>query len=109
MDKPINHSNLRDLIMNFVSSYESYFHKVVRIDLGLPFSHDSMSETPLQWRVIKLTLGEDRKTWDDHQDAFLQYSRDCSLIFDYFDKTNKMPKWCTISYRNGNMVLKSRR
>jgi len=109
MYKPLQHNTLIDLIKNFVSSYEFYFHLVKAVNLGLPFSHSCVSETPLQWRVIKLTLGKDKKSWDDHRDAFLQYSRDCSLLFDYFVQTGNMPKWCTKGYREGHMTLTSRR
>ena len=109
MDKPIQYNNLEDLIINYVSCYESYFHWVQQIDLGLPFSHNRISETPLQWKVMKLTLENSKERWDDHRDAFLQYSKDCLLLFDYFDKTGDMPEWCTQSYRQGNVTLKSRR
>lgn len=109
MSKPIQYNDLQDLIDNYVSSYNSYFHWVQRIDLGLPFSHSCISETPLQWKVMKLTLENSMEKWDDYHDAFLQYSRDCIFIFDYFDKTGNLPKWCTQSYRQGNVTLKSRR
>ncbi len=109
MYKPLQYNTLTDLVKNFVSSYESYFHEVKAINLGLPFSHSCVSETPLQWKVIKLSLGRDKTNWDDHHDAFLQYSRDCLLLFDYFVHTGKMPKWCTKLYREGYMTLTSRR
>lgn len=109
MYKPVTYDSLNALIGEFISSYGSYHHVVERIDLGLPFSHDCVSDTPFQWKIMNLTLGEDKRGWDDHHDAFLQYSRDCSSIFDCYDKTGNMPKWFTLQYRNGHVTLKSRR
>ncbi len=61
MDKPLIYSTLNDLIEEFISCYESCFHTVLGIDLGLPFSHSCISETRLQWKLMTLSLEENQK------------------------------------------------
>ena len=104
MYKQLKFGTLYDLISEFVLSYESYFHSVAGVDLGLPFSHDCLSETPLQWKFMKLTITAHGKIkrWTQYNDVFLQYSRDCLFIFDYYEKTGTIPKWCTKEYRDGS-------
>jgi hypothetical protein len=68
-----------------------------------------MSETPLQWKIMKLTLNENKESWEDFNDSFLQFSNDCLALFDHFDRTGAFPKWCNAQYREGMVIIKKRR
>lgn len=108
MYKPLRYGTLADLVCEFIQSYKKYYHQIIEINLGLPFSHDRISETPLQWKVMRLAL-EQRSSWHEYHDAFIQYSKDCQLIFNYIEQSGKMPDWCTEKYKRGFMLKKVRR
>ena len=109
MYKPIKFNNLYDLVDEFVTSYDSYFQTVEKVDLGLPFSHNCISESPLQWKLVQLQRNENIQDWSWFSDSFIQYSKDCLLIFEYYEKSGKFPKWCTKSYREGSISSTRRR
>jgi len=101
MFKALKYNSLSDLILEFDKSYEHYFHKLVNVSIGLPFSHNRVSETPLQWKVLTCSIDNGSKTWQSHKDTFNRYSKDCSFIATYFEATGKLPSWCNETYRTG--------
>ncbi len=108
MYKPIKFNSLYDLINEFVCSYDSYHQSILKVDLGLPFSHDRISESPLQWKLVQLKIDE-KKTLKRFKEVFSQYSRDCVLIFEFLEYSGCLPKWCTKSYREGSISSSKRR
>ena len=106
MYKPLRYESLSDLIQEFAKSYESYYHEVVEVNFGLPFSHNRVSETPLQWKVMRLSRQEGF-IWQDYADTFKRYCKDCSLIASYFEATGIYPQWCNAEYRRGGIIQKS--
>ena len=54
MYKPLIFNSLYDLIENFKDSYEMCFHRLVKIYLGPPLSHDMFCDTPIIWRSLAL-------------------------------------------------------
>ena len=109
MDKQLQFNNLADLIEEFLNSYKKYHHQVIEFELGLPFSHDHVSETPLHWKVIKFILKGKEKCWNTYRDTLIQYSRDCTMIFQHVERTQRLPEWFDDKYRNGFVGIRSSR
>ena len=72
------------------------------LSVGLPFSHDDCSETPIEWKVLNIDLASAEVTNRDQVIAALdRYTRDCSFIFDFFSRTGRYPDFCTKEYLCG--------
>lgn len=99
MFKEIKYDDLSMMIKEFIKSYNHYWHTVKEVYAGLPFNHAQASDTPLEWRVMRLSMSEGQ-TWEDYDDVFIQYSKNCLTISHYFEKTGQFPHWCNESYRN---------
>ncbi|CAM9943556.1 unnamed protein product, partial [Phaeothamnion confervicola] len=51
------HASLSALVEDFAHGYESCWHRVVRVSVGLPLPHDVNSEAPVKWRAMDVPLG----------------------------------------------------
>mmetsp|Transcript_31743 Transcript_31743/g.46676 ORF Transcript_31743/g.46676 Transcript_31743/m.46676 type:complete len:290 (-) Transcript_31743:1463-2332(-) len=114
MYKELKHNSLADLATEYRTCYDSYCHKVVQISVGLPFTHDVISETPLQWKVMRLTTtfndgggGKDNNDWDQLEPTLLQYTRDCLSLLEYYIHKGFLPEWCDEDYRCGKINIQS--
>ena len=108
MYKPLRFETLADLVDEFLKCYDNYYHKIIQVNVGLPFPHDQISETPLQWKVLRLKFDQG-SSWQAQREGFIQYSKDCSLIYEHFVHSGKMPDWCTADYKRGIIKKKARR
>ena len=111
MYKSLSFTSLAELIEEFLKSYKNYYHDVIEIALGLPFTHDEVSETPLVWKLIKIKLDESNSahTWKDYTRALNQYSKDSSIIFEHYAQRGDFPSWFTDCYRKGLVTIRCRR
>jgi hypothetical protein len=82
------------LVDEFIKSYEEYG------SVGLPFSNDDCSETPIVWKVLTLSL-VDIASMEQAAQALDRYTRDYSYIFEYFSRTGGYPGFCAKDYRCG--------
>eukprot|EP01041_Mallomonas_annulata_P003191 gene3191-6295_t len=56
MNKDIHFDSVKELIDNYIESYQTVNHRLIKVYLGLPFSHDIFCDTPVKWRVLHLKL-----------------------------------------------------
>lgn len=56
MNKQFNYDTLASLIKEYEDSYESVYHRLLTVYIGLPLPHDLFSDQPLKWRAIKVRL-----------------------------------------------------
>ena len=102
MGKPLIFNSLVDLIEEFRDCYKECWHEIEIVSVGLPFSHDEISESPLQWKVLKLVV--DENTWEEIYEILLKYTSDCLVMLDYYRNHGKLPDIvATGNYRKGNM------
>jgi hypothetical protein len=98
MYKSFQYTSLHHLVQESIKCYKEYRHEVIMISIGLPFSHDSSSETPIQWKVLNINL---RDCSSDQVAVQLdRFTRDCSFIFDFFSRTCRYPDFCSKEYCN---------
>ncbi len=70
MDKALEYDSLWNLIMDFSSAYESVYHRLLSVYVGLPMPHDLEHEQPLTWKAIKLRIEkseEDANQFEIHK------------------------------------------
>jgi hypothetical protein len=101
MYKPLRYGSLFALIQEFDKSYKGYYHRLIDVNLGLPFSHNHVSETPLQWKLMRLSFETDKES--DCLDAITRYCKDCLVIISYYEATGGYPQWCDETYRSGHI------
>jgi len=100
MYKPMKFNSLFDLIKEFEESYKFYCHHLLTVEIGLPFSHHNISETPLLWKVVRFSL-QDGKCLDEYNYAFSRLSNDLKTAASYYEHTGNFPAWFDENYRRG--------
>lgn len=99
MNKNMIYDSLAALVKEFENSYKKCWHEVVNVSVGLPFSHDDISECPIQWKVLKLSL--QTLLWEDISDILSNYTSDCMHILEYFCHQRKLPDISIDDYKKG--------
>ncbi|KAI9203230.1 Vasohibin-domain-containing protein [Polychytrium aggregatum] len=56
MYKALRYDTLEDLILDYKEAYESNWHRLQKIKLGLPVPHDLSSNDKLPWKHISISL-----------------------------------------------------
>lgn len=97
MYKSVKFTSLYSLVNEFICSYRQYRHDVTVVSIGLPFSHDDCSETPIQWKVLNVSL-VGKISMDTTANVLERYTRDCSFLFDYFSRAGRFPDWYAKEY-----------
>ncbi|XP_067942089.1 tubulinyl-Tyr carboxypeptidase 2-like [Watersipora subatra] len=52
MHKPLHFTSLSDLVIDYIESYNQYHHKVNKLKIGFPVSHDPHSHEPIHWKGL---------------------------------------------------------
>ncbi len=76
--KPLNekYDRLSTLIGDFVSAYQTYGHKVLRIKIGLPIIHDLKSFLTINWTALVIQPTKtDRSEYDRELDKIVRIWR----------------------------------
>lgn len=56
MNKDMCFPCLSSLVEEYRRSYEACFHKLLTIYIGLPFSHNLLTDDPIKWRATKVRV-----------------------------------------------------
>lgn len=90
MNKDFRFDTLSQLVENFEKSYESCFHKLLVVYVGLPFSHDVHSDMPIKWRAVRVSLNPQYR---NHMIEQLEtYATSMLKVFEIFQMTGKLPE-----------------
>ncbi|KAI8914732.1 Vasohibin-domain-containing protein [Powellomyces hirtus] len=54
MDKPLSFKSLPEILKEFKKAYENNGHRLVKIKLGLPITHDTSSNERFTWKYLSL-------------------------------------------------------
>ncbi|GLI59171.1 hypothetical protein VaNZ11_000991 [Volvox africanus] len=73
MDKNLEYESLADLVSEYKSSYERWWHTLARVYVGLPLEHDTYYAGPVCWRYLTLSL-TGRKSWMAHRVALDKFA-----------------------------------
>eukprot|EP00735_Rhodelphis_limneticus_P014069 TRINITY_DN8052_c0_g1::TRINITY_DN8052_c0_g1_i1::g.20159::m.20159 TRINITY_DN8052_c0_g1::TRINITY_DN8052_c0_g1_i1::g.20159 ORF type:complete len:317 (+),score=19.01,sp/Q86V25/VASH2_HUMAN/38.86/7e-49,Vasohibin/PF14822.1/1.1e-67 TRINITY_DN8052_c0_g1_i1:152-1102(+) len=87
MFKDLIFNNLGDLVSDFCTSYSRWFHKVLRVRIGLPVSHEPSTNSQVYWRCLRLNT----------QKHGLDLSTSCNRFFQ--DCRRLAAKWALSSQK----------
>lgn len=66
MWREMRYESLSDLIRSFKDAYERNWHRLLKIKLGLPVSHDATSNEEIVWKYLTLnTCSGSQMDWDE--------------------------------------------
>ncbi|POM67812.1 Hypothetical protein PHPALM_16117 [Phytophthora palmivora] len=51
MNKDLKFDSLSELVLDYCREFQKVYHKVVKVNVGFPFSHDIHSSERVEWRV----------------------------------------------------------
>lgn len=80
MYKPLQFSSLADLIDEFRVSYNSVFHQLLVVYLGLPFPHSFQLDSPIAWRHLKLKIKNKDVRLNDNANKIEKYCKDYVFV-----------------------------
>lgn len=100
MYKRMQFDSLIDLVKEFEESYKFYCHDLLVVEIGLPFSHHDISETPLLWKAVRFSL-QNGNCLEDYKFAFTHLSNDLETVAFYYQRTGNFPEWFDEDYRRG--------
>jgi len=89
MGKSLTHASLAELVDEFIISYGRCYHEVIYISVGLPFSHNDISESPLKWKILNLSINE--RAWHEVKSILTQYAKKCEALREYFGLKGRLP------------------
>ncbi len=56
MGKDLLYSSLADLILDYKQSYSNNFHSLLKVKLGLPITHNKISNEVLIWKHVSINI-----------------------------------------------------
>lgn len=56
MHKPLQFTCLSDLVIDYIESYNQYHHRLNKLKIGFPVSHDPHSHEPIHWKGMYLNI-----------------------------------------------------
>lgn len=73
MYKPLVYTSLADLIKDFEKSYNDVYHRLLRVRLSTPISHDPYCVDVIEWRYFVILLHT--LPWEECEKALADFSR----------------------------------
>lgn len=89
MYKEIEFNSFYDLIIEYKKSYSLCGHRLIKVYIGLPFSHDVFCDMPIKWRVLKHTTYD--SDLPDLRIKLDNYSSNMLRIFEFFRREGVLP------------------
>eukprot|EP00939_MAST-03C_sp_MAST-3C-sp1_P001386 g1386.t1 len=87
--KSLVFDTLADLVKNYKDAYEACWHKLVKVYIGFPFSHDPFCPLPMNWRVLRLRVCS--HPWEKISEALRKYDNEMKQIAMRFLRFGKLP------------------
>ena len=88
--KPLEFDSFGSLLLDYKKAYESCWHELLKIYVGLPFSHDPYSGTRLHWRVVRFRV--DHHPWSRISDALNEYGENCASLMKRYFRSSSSPR-----------------
>ena len=81
-------STFAGLIREYRIKYEGVGHDLLKVYVGLPFTHDPFSVQPVRWRVCSVHL---KHRWEKVAALLNRYARDAPKIYEYSQRFGLFP------------------
>jgi hypothetical protein len=105
--KPLNgkYDSLSSLIDDFVRSYQTYGHRILRITIGLPIMHDLKSFLTINWQALTIDATVTKKSvYDRELDRIARIWRQIDVNMTY---RSVGPASCVIQPRETTIITAS--
>lgn len=90
MYKVLKYNTLSALVDDYAQSYLECRHQLVKMYIGLPFSHDIHSNKKHDWRVLNLRM--DRKNKKDFNAHIDRFAKDCKSLQEFYQRLGEFPE-----------------
>lgn len=78
--KELEHTSITSVLTSFKQAYETWWHAILKVRLGLPVDHDPLSLTPICWRHCCITVAG--KTWEEACRGFEEQSARSKKLYE---------------------------
>ncbi|KAL4095511.1 hypothetical protein PRIC1_008885 [Phytophthora ramorum] len=96
MNKEMKFDSLSDLVLDYCQEFQNVYHKVVRVNVGFPLSHDIHSSERVEWRVLNLPV--DTNVWTDVAKQLDNFGKDAAEIESFKKAKGEFPAWFGAKY-----------
>ena len=90
MYKELVFDSLADIVLDFKKSYEHCCHELLKVYMGLPFSHDTHANGPIKWRALRLNL--ETSPWKENAQALNRFAREGPSLTEYLQRSGDLPE-----------------
>ncbi|KAK1947840.1 Vasohibin-1 [Phytophthora citrophthora] len=96
MNKEIKFDSLSDLVLDYCHEFQKVYHKVEKVNVGFPFSHDIHSSERVEWRVLNLPV--DTSNWMEVAKQLDNFGKDAAEIESFKKAKGELPAWFGTKY-----------
>lgn len=87
--KPLTFNSMSDILLDYKQCYANYYHKLKKIRIGLPISHDSLDRTVPNWYFLSLNHVS-RTDWSSLQTTIDEYVQESKRAAKDYSKLLKL-------------------
>ncbi|RLN49907.1 hypothetical protein BBJ28_00011520 [Nothophytophthora sp. Chile5] len=91
MNKDVKFDSLSDLVLEYCREFQNVYHKVVKVNVGFPLSHDIHSSEKVEWRVLNLPV--DTTNWTEVAKHFDMFAKEAAEIEIFKKAKGELPTW----------------
>ncbi|ETM99244.1 hypothetical protein PPTG_18973 [Phytophthora nicotianae INRA-310] len=96
MYKDLKFESLSDLVLDYCREFENVYHKVLKVNVGFPFTHDIHSSERVEWRVLNLPV--DMSNWAEIAKQLDGFGKDAAEIEIFKKAKGEFPAWFGTRY-----------
>ncbi|GMF16101.1 unnamed protein product [Phytophthora lilii] len=101
MNKDMKFDSLSDLVLDYCHEFQNVYHKVVKVNVGFPLTHDIHSSERVEWRVSSF-LSLPASCVDAFSDGFAKqldsFGKDAAEIDSFKKAKGELPAWFGTKY-----------
>ncbi|KAL3666660.1 hypothetical protein V7S43_008289 [Phytophthora oleae] len=96
MNKEVKFDSLSDLVLDYCHEFQNVYHKVEKVNVGFPLSHDIHSSERVEWRVLNLPV--DINNWTEVAKQLDSFGKDAAEIESFKKARGELPAWFGTKY-----------
>ncbi|KAE8876861.1 hypothetical protein PF005_g4007 [Phytophthora fragariae] len=96
MNKDMKFDSLSDLVLDYCHEFRNVYHKVIKVNVGFPLTHDIHSSERVEWRVLNLPV--DAKNWAEVAKQLDSFGKDAAEIDSFKKAKGELPAWFGSKY-----------
>ncbi|KAG7392680.1 Tubulinyl-Tyr carboxypeptidase 2 [Phytophthora pseudosyringae] len=96
MYKDMRFDSLSDMVLDYCNEFQNVCHKVAKVNVGFPLTHDIHSSERVEWRVLNIPV--DTNNWTEIAKQLDGFGKDAAEIESFKKVKGELPAWFGTKY-----------